>query len=360
MASIDTLPIELLSHIVRLIPLIFQVQPILPYGTPTGHNATLVHHSDWPASSLTASERHVQAVKKLVKAEMRQRVKNLWWIFERDSGEPAEGGSWTCGDLTSIAFGKALASSPGLRMLGISWQAASIRDFQLPLIFRFKKGLVEEQESLVENALFEEGWKMDNLKELTLNPDDGSNGTTHVGRIDLLDLERISEVAPSLETLTVHYLRSSRSILPMQHLAPLTRLALCKCSLRPSDLSSFLLSITPSLRSLVLIHLSSDGYGPADLPTALEPLCLRLETFYWKASLDGGFVGFLDSLLVKMKNLKALVGDWWKYFGRMECIQAFARDLRNDSSFNPSVSIHDSDVTFPASPTGARDIISQQ
>ncbi|KAH8913658.1 hypothetical protein BT69DRAFT_1291235 [Atractiella rhizophila] len=208
--------------------------------------------------------------------EMRQRVKNVSWIFEKDSEELTEEGTSTRGKVASIVLGKTLASFPSLRGLWISWHAADIMDFHLPLIFSFDDG---------------EGRKMDNL-----------------GRIGLVDLERISKVAPNLQILTVHYLRSSPSNPPVGCLAPLTHLALYECKLRPSDLSSLFLSVAASLRCLALIHLSSDGYSASHLPMALEPLCPRLETLCWKASWDDDcFVGFLGPLLGQMKSLKALV-----------------------------------------------------
>ncbi|KAH8918286.1 hypothetical protein BT69DRAFT_1285853 [Atractiella rhizophila] len=81
--------------------------------------------------------------------ELRQRVKNISWIFEKDSEELTEGGTSTCGKVASTALGKTLASFPSLRGLWISWHAADIMDFHLPLIFIFDDA---------------EGRKMDNLK----------------------------------------------------------------------------------------------------------------------------------------------------------------------------------------------------
>ncbi|KAH8930346.1 hypothetical protein BT69DRAFT_1275586 [Atractiella rhizophila] len=72
--------------------------------------------------------------------EMRQRVKNVSWVFEKDSEELTEGGTSTCGKATSIALGKALASFPSLRGLWISWHAADIMDFHLTLIFSLDDG----------------------------------------------------------------------------------------------------------------------------------------------------------------------------------------------------------------------------
>ncbi|KAH8927283.1 hypothetical protein BT69DRAFT_1278132 [Atractiella rhizophila] len=85
--------------------------------------------------------------------EMRQRVKNVSWIFEKDSEEQTEEGTSTRGKVASIDLGKTLASFPSLRGLWISWHAADIVDFHLPLIFSFDDG---------------EGRKMDNLKHLIL------------------------------------------------------------------------------------------------------------------------------------------------------------------------------------------------
>ncbi|KAH8928075.1 hypothetical protein BT69DRAFT_1329902 [Atractiella rhizophila] len=146
-------------------------------------------------------------------------------------------------------------------------------DFHLPLIFSFDDS---------------EGRKMDNLKQLTLNPDDGEDENTHLGWIGLVDLERISKVAPNLQILTVHYLRSSPSNPLVRCLTPLTHLALYECKLRPSDLSTLFLSVAVSLRSLALIHLSSDGYSASHLPMAVSLPLTSGAAQHRKLEVEGG------------------------------------------------------------------------